>query len=430
MVKRIRLKREISLWEAVLTGVGIILGAGIYVLIGKASALAGNAVWLSFLLSAIVAIFTGLSYAELSSIFPKAGAEYVYTKHAFGNRISFVIGWLLVLSGFIFSATVSFGFAGYFEKLFGFPYFLSAMILIVILSFVIYYGVKESVWFAVIFTIIEASGLIIIISMGLPFLGKVNYFEFPSLSGIFQASALIFFAYIGFEQITRLSEETKNPDINIPKALLLAIAITTVLYILVALSAVSILDWQTLGESSAPLADVASKAFGGNAFTILSVIALFATANTVLLMLLATSRILYGIGKSFSPQNIFARIHPKRRTPWIATLITMIFSILFLGFGNIEKVANMTDFLIFFTFIIINLSVISIRYKGYESIRDFKIPLNIGRFPIIPVFGVISCVILMAYMNFDVVIYAVLLIISGFVAFEILERRGIQAKFE
>ncbi len=429
-MKKPVLEREIGLWQAALMGVGIILGAGIYVLIGKAAALAGNAVWLSFLLSALVAIFTGLSYAELSSIFPKAGAEYVYTKHAFGRTIAFVIGWLLVVSGFVFSATVSLGFAGYFQNLFGAPYLLTAAVLVILLSIIIFYGIKESVWFAVVFTLIETSGLFIIIAMGLPFLGRVNYFEFPSLGGVFQAAALIFFAYIGFEQITRLSEETKNPDVNIPRALLLSIAITTVIYILVALSAVSILDWHLLGTSSAPLADVASQAFGSNAFFLLSILALFATANTVLLMLLATSRIMYGIGRSFSPKNIFARIHSRRHTPWIATLLTMAFSIIFLGFGEIEIVANITDFLIFFTFIIINLSVISTRYKGYDKLREFKIPLNIGKFPVIPLLGIISCLMLMAYMDFEVVAYAVLIIVVGFVLSVTLGLKGIRARFE
>ncbi|MCK5023031.1 MAG: amino acid permease, partial [Candidatus Aenigmarchaeota archaeon] len=379
----VKLKREVSLWQIVLTGVGIILGAGIYVLVGKAAALSGNAIWLSFLLSALVAAFTGLSYAELSSMFPKSGAEYVYTKHAFGRRLAFVIGWLLVISGFIFSATVSLGFAGYFAKLFGTPVILSAAALIIVLSFVIFYGIKESVWFAVVFTLIEAAGLFIIIAIGLPYLGTVNYFEMPSMIGVFQAAALIFFAFIGFEQITRLSEETINPNVNIPKALLLSIVISTVLYIMVAISAVSILDWQTLGASSAPLADVAASAFGPNAFVLLSVIALFSTSNTVLLMLLATSRIMYGIGQSFSKENLFAKIHSKRNTPWIATLITMIFSIVFLAFGEVDVVANITNFLIFFTFIVINISVIRLRYKKYEGKRSFKIPINIGRFPVI-----------------------------------------------
>lgn len=428
--KHPKLEREIGLWQVVLAGIGIILGAGIYVLIGRAAALSGNAVWISFLISALVAMFTGLSYAELSSIFPRAGAEYVYTKRAFGYRLSLVVGWLLVLSGFVFASTVSLGFAGYFLKLFGSPIIPTAAVLIVLLSFLLYYGVKESIWFAVVFTLIEVSGLIIIIAMAAPYLGSVNYLSFPSISGVFQAAALIFFAYIGFEQITRLSEETKNPDRNIPRALILSIIITTVLYIFVAISAVSILDWQTLGQSEAPLADVAARAFGPNAFTIMAVIALFATANTVLLMMLATSRILYGIGRSFSGKNIFARLHSKRNTPWIATLVVMFFSILFLGFGDIGIVANITDFLIFFTFIIINLSAIRIRYKGFESLRDFTIPLNIGKFPIIPVLGVISCVLLMAYMNFEIITYAALLIIAGFVISEILERKGIEAKFE
>jgi APA family basic amino acid/polyamine antiporter len=429
-MKKISLSREISLWQAVLTGVGIILGAGIYVLIGKASAVAGNGVWLSFLLSAIVAVFTGLSYAELSSVFPKAGAEYVYTKHAFGRRMAFVIGWLLVISGFVFSATVSFGFAGYFEKLFGVPYLMTAALLIILLSFIVLYGIKESVWFAVVATLTEAAGLVLIIAMGVPYLGSVDYFEFPSLAGVFSAAALIFFAYIGFEQIARLSEETKNPKVNIHRAMLLSIAITTLLYILVAVSAVSVIDWRGLGASNAPLADVASRILGPNGSLLLSVIALFATANTVLFMMVATSRMLYGIGKSFSPDNLFARVHQKTRTPWVAILITMIFSVFALSFGRIETVANITDFLVFFVFIVINASAIKLRYSVKREEHHFKMPLNIGRFPLVPVFGIVSCLVLMAYVNPEVMLYSALMIVVGFLIAEILERKGIVAKFE
>ena len=221
-----------------------------------------------------------------------------------------------------------------------------------------------------------------------------------------------------------------NPERNIPRALILSIIITTVLYMLVALSAVSVLDWQWLGASDAPLADVAARALGPGAFTAMSVIALFATANTVLLMMLATSRILYGIGRSFSPGNVFARLHSRRHTPWLATLVIMVFSMLFLGFGDIGIVANITDFLIFFTFIIINLSVIRIRYLGYGKGRGFRIPLNIGRFPVIPALGMLSCIVLMAYMDPGVILHSVLLIVIGLVFFEILERKGIRARFE
>jgi APA family basic amino acid/polyamine antiporter len=428
--KHPRLEREIGFWQVVLAGVGIILGAGIYVLIGRAAALSGNAVWMSFLVSALVAMFTGLSYAELSSMFPKAGAEYAYTRKAFGQRMGFVVGWMLVLSGFVFSSTVALGFAGYFSSLFGSPVILTAAVLIALLAAILYYGVKESVWFAVVFTLIEASGLVIIIALAAPYLGTVDYLSFPGLPGIFQAAALIFFAYIGFEQITRLSEETRRPERNIPRALILSIIITTVLYVLVAVSAVSVLDWQALGSSEAPLADVAARALGPGAFTAMSVIALFATSNTVLLMMLATSRILYGIGRSFSADNPFARLHSRRRTPWVATLAVMAFSMLFLGVGDIGTVASITDFLIFLTFMIINLAVIRIRYLGYDRIRRFRMPLNIGRFPLIPVMGVVSCLVLMACMDATIMIYSIVLVAIGFILFEILNRKGIRARFD
>jgi len=424
------LKREINLWEATLTGIGMILGAGIYVLIGKAANLAGNGIWLSFLLSAVVAVFTGLSYAELSSIFPKAGAEYVYTKHAFGRKLAFVIGWLIVISGFVFSATVSFGFAGYFEKLFGAPYMLTAFVLIIVLSFLVFYGIKESVILGVIFTFIEMSGLLIVIAIGMPYLGDINYFDFPSLGGVFTAAALIFFAYIGFEQVARLSEETKKPKVTIHRAMLLSIAVTTVLYVLVALSAVSIIDWRVLGASKAPLADVVSNVLGPQGSLILSVIALFATSNTVLFMLVATSRMIYGIGKSFSHESIFARVHSKTRTPWVATIITMVFSLLALSFGKIETVANITDFLVFFVFIVINASAIKLRYSVEREEHHFKMPLNIGRFPLVPVLGIVSCLVLMAYVNFEIMLYSALMIIVGFLVAEILEKKGVVAKFE
>ena len=217
---------------------------------------------------------------------------------------------------------------------------------------------------------------------------------------------------------------------SIPKALILSIIITTILYIVVAISVVSVLDWQVLGASGAPLADVAAEALGPGAFTMMSIIALFATANTVLLMMLATSRILYGMGRSFSEKNIFARLHSRRNTPWVATIVVMVFSIVFLSFGDIGTVASITAFLIFFTFIIINLAVIKIRYMGFEKEREFKIPLNVGKFPVIPLLGIASCLVLMAYMDAWIMVYSAALIIAGFLFFEILSRKGIKARFD
>lgn len=420
MNEEIKLKRELGLFEATLAGIGIILGAGIYALVGKAAGLAGNALWLSFLISALVASFTGLSYAELSSIFPKAGAEYTYTLKAFGRSLAFLVGWLIIISGVISSATVALGFGGYFNAIFNAPIVPVAIILIIILSFIIFYGIKESTWFAIIFTLIEASGLFIIIAVGLPYLGSVNYLEVPSLGGLLGASALIFFAFIGFEEMVRLSEETKDPTKNIPRALIIAIVVTAVIYVLVGISSVSVVNWQALGASSAPLSDVASAALGGQSSLLLSVIALFATANTVLLMLLAASRITYGMAKSFAVPDIFGRVHSKRRTPWVSIFFLAAVTVLFILPSNIETVANLTNFTVFATFIAINITLIYLRYTQPDLERPFKVPLNVGRFPVIAGLGLVTSIILMMYMGIDILIYGLALIILGVVVHRIL----------
>ena len=241
------LRRSLGLFEVTISGVGLILGAGIYVLIGPASGLAGNALWLAFLLSAVVALFTGLSYAELSSMFPKAGAEYDYVRRAFFPGLAFVIGWLILFPGVLAAAAVALGFAGYFFALTGSPPLISASILIVLLTITLAMGVKETAWVAIVSTVIEILGLFIVIWIGIPFLGSVNYFELPrAFPGLFAASALIFFAYQGFESMVKFSEETRDPQTTIPRALILSLVISVILYVLVALSVISVMGWERL----------------------------------------------------------------------------------------------------------------------------------------------------------------------------------------
>ncbi len=414
-MKKVALKRELGLLEITLSGVGIILGAGIYALIGKAAGLAGNSVWLSFVLSAIVAVFTGLSYAELSSMFPKAGAEYEYVMNAFGRRFAFIIGWLIIWSGVTGASTVALGFGGYFNALFGVPVITGALLLLVSLSFILFYGIKESARFAIAATLIEAGGLVFIIFIGLPYLGDVDYFKMPlGLKGVFEASALIFFAYIGFEGIVKLSEETKAPEKTIPKGLMLAILISIVLYILVAVSAVSVMGWEKLSSSDAPFADLAYRVLGNKAFVVLSVIALFATANTVLMMQLASSRITYGMADSFSLPGLLATLHPSRRTPWVAILSMTGLSMVFIFAGNIGFVANITNFTLFVTFIVINAALIFLRYREPSLKRPFRVPLTVGKFPILPLFGLAFCIFLLFQLNLEVLaIGAVLTLLGG-----------------
>ena len=256
MKHRFKLKREMTLFTATLYGIGIILGAGIYALIGEGAGIAGNALWVSFILAAVIASLTGMSYAELSSMYPKEAAEYNYARKAFNKRLlPFVVGWVLIVAGIVSAATVALGFAGYFSHIFGGKQILIAAALIALLSLINYRGIKESVRFNVISSIIEVAGLVIIAAIGLMFVGSssVDFFDFSfGMNGIIAATALIFFAYIGFEGVANIAEETKNAKSVVPKALLLSLAISTVLYILVAVASVGMLGWERLFSAQGP----------------------------------------------------------------------------------------------------------------------------------------------------------------------------------
>src|SRR5574342_3402 len=401
------LKRHMGLFGTTMYGIGLILGAGIYVLIGQATGIAGNMVWVSFVFGAVAAVFSGLSYAELSPMFPKSAAEFLFVKNAFKNNfLAFIIGWMTLFTSIISASTVALGFGGYLAGFVGAPVILSAVSLIALLSLINFIGIRESSWMNIIFTLIEVAGLILIVYLGFTYgeTQSVNYFENSTgLNGISLAFVLIFFAFIGFEDIVNIAEEIKNPKKVLPRAIILSISITAIIYILVSLAAIQVLDWQELGSSLAPLADVAKKTLGSSGQFILSIIALFATANTVLIILLAGSRIIYGMAALQSLPQLWSRIHYRTKTPWIAVLGIMITSIIFSFLGNIVTVANISVFFIAITFAMVNLSAILLRYRGPSIERSFKIPINIGRFPLLPLFGVIISAFMITQFNVYVV---------------------------
>ncbi|MFA4820212.1 MAG: amino acid permease, partial [Candidatus Aenigmatarchaeota archaeon] len=366
-----KLKKELSLFTATLYGVGIILGAGIYVLIGQGAAVAGNAIWLSFTVGAIIAAFTGLSYAELAGMFPRTAAEYVYTKKAFNkNYLSFIVQWIMIFTLIVSASTVALGFGGYFSFMFGVTPIIAAAFLLAMLSIINYIGIKESTRFNVLATLVELSGLAIVAFLGLFFIGKVeiDYFASPlGLTSILSGTALIFFAYIGFEELVNLSEETKNARKVIPKALVLALGISTILYILVSLSAVSIIGADALAQSKAPMTEVVSAVIPQSGMP-MSLIALFATANTVLVILIVASRMLYGLSRNNTFPTIFGRVG-SRKTPYVSVFLVMILSLAFLLIGGIKTIALLTDVGIFIVYVFVNASLIWLRYKKPDAKR-------------------------------------------------------------
>ena len=423
-----KLKRKVSLFALTIYGVGNVLGAGIYALIGQVVGITGNLSWLAFILAAITGAFTGLSYAELSAMYPKSAAEFVYTEEAFKVRIlSFILGWIIIFSGIFSAATVALGFAGYISELLGFDLavikIVFAIALILELSIINFIGIKTSTWTNVIFTLIEAFGLIFIIVIGIPKFGSVNYYELPTLSimPIFSAVSLIFFAYIGFEDIANIAEEVKEPQKNLPKGIIYSIIITTILYCLTALSVVSITPYNNIANSDAPLNYVATVAIGPIGGIIMSFIALFATANTVLIMLIVTSRMMYGMARDKALPESLSKISRTYRTPTISVLLTMIFAIIPVFFGDIEIVAQATVFGVLITFFLVNISLIALRRNRPNAERPFKLKPSISWVPLVALFGAIICLSLLFTFNWLIVLIQIIIIGIGIIVFYVMK---------
>lgn len=432
------LRKSVNLFQAVMYGVGLILGAGIYVLIGDAAGIAGNAMWISFVLAAVIAAFTGLSYAELASMFPRSAAEYVFVKNAFKNNFAaFVAGWLIIFVAVVSAAAVAIGFASYLVSFVpGIDPSAAAIALVVALSAVNFIGIRESVWTNTTFTLIEVAGLAIIIAAAV-FFGSpaaTDYYELPpsasaspalAAGAILGAAGLIFFAYIGFENLANVAEETKNARKVIPKALLLSIAITTAIYILVAVSAVALVGWQELASSGAPLATAAEKAFGRTGSLTLGAIALFATSNTVLMMLISGSRIVFGMAGGGALPGTLARIHPSTKTPWVAVIVTMALTgaTIAVSKGSISAVANVAVFGIFLVYALVNLALIWLRYREPGLERPFRSPLAAGKFPVLAGLGLVTSAAMLSQFDSATVLAGIAAVGAAAASFMILEKR-------
>jgi APA family basic amino acid/polyamine antiporter len=421
-------------------GTGIILGAGIYVLIGDAAGIAGNAIWISFIIASVIATFTGLSYAELSSMFPKSAAEYFFVKNAFGNNfLAFIVGCLIIFVAVFSAATVAIGFAGYLSVFFPqLPPMFYAIGLIIVLSSVNFLGIRESVWTNVIFTLVELAGLFVIIGAGLIISpgATINFFETPPIvtePGIFlilNAAGLMFFAYFGFENIANIAEETKNAKRVIPRALLISILITTVVYILVAISSLDLAGWKQLSLSEAPLATAAGKAFGERGTFMLSVIALFATLNTALMMLVAGSRMIFGIARDGAFPSKLAQIHHSRKTPWMGVIIAMLAAIAGIigSLADISSIANLAVLLIFIVYAIVNLSLIWLRYHQPKLRRGFSSPVRIGRFPLLGGLGLISSVVMLFQFSVYTVTAGICVVGVSIILYKIIQIRNARTR--
>jgi APA family basic amino acid/polyamine antiporter len=393
------LKRTLNTAEVVFFASGVILGAGIYTVVGEGAGLGGNMLWLAFLISSVAALLTVFGYAELSSIYPKAGGEFVYTKEIFGLKPAYFVGVMVALCGIVSSATISLGFAGYLAELVNFHKFAFAFGIIGLIFLVNVLGIRHSSVVNIIFTIIECGGLLFVIFSAAPSFGKISYTELPpdGIHGVLAAAALSFFAFTGFEDTVKLAEETKEPERSIPKALFISSAIVMCLYMCVAILAVSAVPFEELGQSESPLATIIEKRFGHTGALVLAVVALFSTSNSLLSNMLGASRVIYTIGKESKALKLFSKVSSKRKTPVPALLLVTLIIAAFSLIGEVKSVALITNIFVFTVYIIINVCVIYLRIKDKDLERPFKVPFNIKNIPVLNVIAILMISVLMVY---------------------------------
>ncbi|HEU4367050.1 MAG TPA: APC family permease [Methylomirabilota bacterium] len=385
----------LGLTEVTAGGVGIIIGAGIYVLLGTATDHAGPLVWLAFLLAAVLSALTGLSYAELSSMFPSAAGEYEYTRQALPEWVAFVVGWTMITALVVAGATVSVGFARYAGYFLDVDARVTALGLLAGVSALASVGIKQSARLTLGLSAVQVGGLVLVVAIGGPHVGEVDLFTGPGAGGVLGAAALVFFAFIGFDEVITLAEETRDPTRTVPRALLLALGLSTALYVAVAVAAVSVLGAGALAASPRPLADVMAHVLGDRGATVVAAIAVLTTTNTTLLALTAASRVTYGMARAGAMPPAFARVHPRRGTPVRAIVTVALAAAGFALFGDFAVIAAVTDFAVYVVFLAVNGTVILLRRARPALPRPFAVAGTVGGVPVVPVLGLGSVALMM-----------------------------------
>ena len=390
----IELRRTISLPLLLFYGLGNIIGAGIYVLIGKVAGEAAMYAPVAFLVASVVAGFSAFSYSEMSARYPLSAGEAVYIQEGFHlKNLSRLTGLLIAFAGMISAATISRGFYGYFHTFFQAPEILVISGMILFLGLLTVWGISQSVVVAAFLTVIEISGLLLIIWAGRDVLSSVPAHTgdlLPPLqssvwTGILLGGFLAFFAFIGFEDMVNIAEEVKDPQRTLPAAILLALLIATSIYALVSLIAVLAVDPKTLAESKAPLADLLSATSDINP-KIISSIGMFAIVNGALIQMIMASRIFYGMAKKGWIWKGLAKVSKKTRTPVIATWLVIVIILNLALWFPLETLAKGTSYLILIIFALVNASLISIKRNQPPIEGVINVPIWV------PVVGLISSV--------------------------------------
>ncbi len=430
------LKRALGPTHLIALGIGAIIGAGIFVLTGHAAAsYAGPGVVISFAIAGTGCLFAGLCYAEYAAMIPVAGSAYTYTYATLGRLVAWIIGWNLVLEYLAAGSTVAVGWSGYFEdflakqlhapmpeafasapfKLVGIDHFvatgtffnLPAVALVALVTLILIVGVNLSANFNNVMVAIKLTIVLVVIFVGFSYVNPANHHPFIPANtgtfgqfgwtGVFRATGVIFFAYIGFDAVSVAAQEARNPQRDIPIGILGSLLLCTVLYMLMSWVVTGIAPYQTLNVAH-PVSQ-AVEAIKGTAWLapFVNVGAIVGLASVVLVLLLGQSRIFYAMAKDGMIPPLFAEIYPRFRTPWRGSLITGAFCALLAGLLPLDILGELVSIGTLAAFVIVCAGILVLRRRSPEVARPFRTPAVWVVAPL----GIAMCLFMMVFLPLD-----------------------------
>ena len=423
------LKRGIGPWLLFFFVLGDIVGAGIYALVGEVGATVGGAIWSAFLCAFILAIFTAASYAELVTKYPRAGGSATYVNNAFQNSfVSFMVAFAVAASSITSASVLSLAFSGdYLLQFISVPSVLAALVFVVIVGCINFYGISESVRLNLAFTCVEITGLLLIVLIGIVTLGTgegepARAFEFKEGASIIPAilagTVLSFYALIGFDDSVNVAEEVRHPSRIYPRAIFGGLLAAGLVYLLVTFTASMVVPTGELAASSGPLLEVVERSPFALPPLLFAGIALIAVSNGALINMIMASRVIYGMADQGVLPAVFSRVHPGRLTPWVSILFTTLVVLTLLAtIGRnpdaLDTLSTTTVVLLLLAFIMVNISVLALRGDEVEH-EHFRTP---SVFPILGIGVSASLLIYTAITDLSVFGLAALLLGIGLVLY-------------
>jgi APA family basic amino acid/polyamine antiporter len=413
------LKRAIPPAMLVLFVVGDILGAGIYARVGAVAGEVGGAIWTSFLLGIGIAALTALSYGELSSKYPGAGGAALFVHKAFRSPVlTFIIAFAVLASGIASASAVARVFGGrYLQEFVAVPPLPVAILFILVVALINFRGISESIKVNMVLTVVELSGLLLIILVGVVVLvggtgdpGRAFTFK-PDVNvplAVLAGAAIAFYACLGFEDVANVAEEAQDPVRMLPVALIGGLGIAGLIYIVVSFTAAMVVDPVTLSRSSGPLLEVVKAGPVAIPPRLFSAIALMAVANTALINMIMASRLLYGMAEQGVMPRVLGWTHRTRQTPWVAIVFTTLLALALVITGDVGELANTTVLLLLVAFTLVNAAVLILR-RDRVGHRHFAVPSWV------PVLGAITCLALITQFKADIYARAAILVALGLV---------------